>query len=85
MQTTQEQIRDRLNLLPDKQLQEVLLFIDLLLSRVNLRTQVEKSSSFSDALQQFRGRIEAEGSDIPEVDFFQDGRDRSPAPTEARW
>lgn len=85
MQTTQDRIRDRLNLLPDQQLQEVLLFVDFLLSRLGRAAQAQTSSSFSEALQQFRLQVETKGSDIEEVDFFQDARDRTPAPTEARW
>ncbi len=85
MQTTQDQIRERLRLLPEAHLQEVLLFVDFLLSRLGLSAQTQEKSSFSDALQQFRIQVETEGSDIEEVDFFQDVRDRSPAPTEARW
>lgn len=85
MQTTQEQIRERLALLPETRLQEVLLFVDFLVSRLRLPTQPQKSPSFQNALQQFRLRVEDEGSDLEEVDFFEDVRDRSPAPTEARW
>ncbi|MGK7891934.1 MAG: hypothetical protein AB4042_21615 [Leptolyngbyaceae cyanobacterium] len=84
MQTTQDRIRDRLNLLPDKQLQEVLLFVDFLLSRLGLVAQPQ-TSSFSEALQQFRLQVEAEGSDIEEVDFFQDVRDQTSDLTIENW
>ena len=85
MQTTQDQIRERLALLPETRLQEVLLFVNFLVSRLGLATQSQKSLSFGNALQKFRLQVEDEGSDIEEVDFFIDVRDHSPAPTEARW
>lgn len=85
MQTTQDQIRERLALLPETRLQEVLLFVDFLVSRLGVATQSQKSPSFWNALQQFRQQVEDEGSDIEEVDFFSNVRDRSPSPTEARW
>ena len=85
MQTTQDQIRERLALLPETRLQEVLLFVDFLVSRLGLPTQPQKVPSLSNALQTFRLQVENEGSDLEEVDFFEDVRDRSPAPTDARW
>ncbi|MEM9219142.1 MAG: hypothetical protein AAGD25_33010 [Cyanobacteria bacterium P01_F01_bin.150] len=85
MQTTQDQIRERLALLPETRLQEVLLFVDFLISRLGLSPQPQKSPSFKNALHQFRLKVQAEGTDIEEVDFFENIRDRSPAPTEARW
>ncbi|MEB3272263.1 MAG: hypothetical protein VKJ85_00630 [Prochlorothrix sp.] len=74
MNTTHQQILDRLKLLPETLLQEVLHFINLLLSRR------PTAPSFAQALRQFRAQIEAEGSDIEEKDFFEDIRDRTPVP-----
>ncbi|NEP45253.1 MAG: hypothetical protein F6K35_40935 [Okeania sp. SIO2H7] len=75
MQTTKDQIRERLALLPETRLQEVLLFVDFLVSRLGLPIQSQPSPSFSNALQTFRLQVENEGSDLEEVDFFEDVRD----------
>ncbi|NET09492.1 MAG: hypothetical protein F6K09_31060 [Merismopedia sp. SIO2A8] len=75
MQTTQDRIRERLALLPETRLQEVLLFVDFLVSRLGLPIQPQPSPSFSNALQTFRLQVENEGSDLEEVDFFEDVRD----------
>ena len=87
MHTTQEKILERLQLLPENMLREVLLFIDFLLSRLSRASQFSQGSEtgFTKALKQFRTQIEAEGSDIEEVDFFANVRDRTPAPEETRW
>lgn len=88
MQTTQDQIHQRLKLLPEPILREVLLFIDFLLSRLNISPATITppiTPNFSQALNQFRAQVEAEGSDIEEIDFFADVRDRTPAPAEAKW
>ncbi|NER52066.1 MAG: DUF2281 domain-containing protein [Symploca sp. SIO1A3] len=87
MNTTQEQILERLKLLPESILPEVLLFVDFLLSRLTSPIQATQRSkpSFAQALSQFRIQVEAEGSDIEERDFFADVRERTPAPEKARW
>ncbi|MEQ9000812.1 MAG: hypothetical protein RID53_30460 [Coleofasciculus sp. B1-GNL1-01] len=87
MNTTQEQILERLKLLPKSRLPEVLLFVDFLLSRLQPPIQATQNtkSSFAQALTKFRAQVEAEGSDIEERDFFADVRDRTPAPEKARW
>lgn len=90
MQNTQDKINQRLSLLPETMLQDVLLFIDFLLSRLklsipSLSIDPSPSSDFAQALNQFRSQVETEGSDIAEIDFFADVRDRTPAPDEAKW
>jgi hypothetical protein len=90
MQTTHEQIRQRLSLLPETMLQDVLLFIDFLLSRLKIKIATappipESATNFAIALGQFREQVQAEGSDLEEIDFFADVRDRTPAPAEAKW
>ena len=85
MQTIQEKICDRLDLLPEQKLQEVLLFIDNLIDPSSANTQAKPPTSFREALREFRALVEAEGSDILEIDFFQDVRDRTPAPTKPNW
>ncbi|NJN21333.1 MAG: hypothetical protein HC812_09260 [Leptolyngbya sp. RL_3_1] len=72
MPTTQEQILERLKLLPESMLKEVLLFVDVLLIRLKRPTQIVQPSTlaFAEALGQFRAQVEAEGSDIEEIDFF---------------
>ena len=71
MQTTQDQILERLALLPETRLQEVLLFVDFLVSRLGLARQSQKPPSFGNALQKFRLQVEDEGSDIEEVDWVR--------------
>lgn len=87
MNTTQEQILERLQLLPESMLPEVLLFVDFLLSRLQPPIQATQNlkSPFAQALSQFLAQVEAEGSDIEERDFFADVRERTPAPEKARW
>lgn len=85
MNTTHQQILTRLKLLPETLLQEVLLFIDFLLSRRPPTPISPPKSSFAQALSQFRAQVEAEGSDIEETDFFADIRDRTPAPDNPKW
>ncbi|MEQ9235361.1 hypothetical protein [Coleofasciculus sp. E2-BRE-01] len=65
MNTTQEQIIERLKLLPERELPEVLLFVDFLLSRLHPPIQATQNtkSPFAQALSQFRAQVEAEGSD----------------------
>jgi hypothetical protein len=79
MQTTHEQIRQRLSLLPETMLQDVLLFIDFLLSRLKIKIATappvpESATNFAIALGQFREQVQAEGSDLEEIDFFADVR-----------
>jgi hypothetical protein len=79
MQTTHEQIRQRLSLLPETMLQDVLLFIDFLLSRLKTKIATappvpESATNFAIALGQFREQVQAEGSDLEEIDFFADVR-----------
>ena len=87
MHTTQEKILERLKLLPEGSLQEVLHFVDFLLSRLKypIPTSQDLRSTFNEALSRFRAQVEAEGSDIEEVDFFANVRDRTPVPAEPRW
>jgi hypothetical protein len=87
MNTIQEQLLERLKLLPDTMLRDVLLFVDFLLSRLSPSIQILNQSqpSFVQALNKFRAQVEAEGSDLDERDFFSDVRDRSLAPEEPRW
>ena len=87
MHTTREEILERLKLLPENMLREVLLFVDRLLGRLKhpVQTYRGSKSSFAEALSQFRAIVEAEGSDLEERDFFANVRDRTPAPEEARW
>lgn len=87
MQTTQEQILERLKQLPEAMLREVLLFVDFLLGRLKQSTLIYQDSkpTFIEALGQFRAQIEAEGSDIEEIDFFDNVRDRTSALEEPRW
>jgi hypothetical protein len=80
MHTTQAQILERLKLLPESMLKEVLLFVDFLLSRLKRPT-----SAFAEALSQFRAQVEAEGSDVEEIDFFAGARDSTLTSEEARW
>ena len=84
---TRDEILERLKLLPEDMLREVLLFIDFLLGRLKQTSPSARGSksSFAEALGQFRAMVEAEGSDLEERDFFADVRDRTPAPEEARW
>lgn len=87
MHTTQEQILERLKLLPESMLKEVLLFVDFLLSRLKRPTQITQpsTSAFAEALSQFRAQVEAEGSDIEETDFFTGSRDFTLTSEKARW
>lgn len=87
MHTTQEQILERLKLLPENMLREVLLFIDSLIGRLKQPIQFSQGSktTFTEALCQFRTQVDAEGSDIEEVDFFADVRDQTSALEEPRW
>jgi hypothetical protein len=87
MHTTQDQILERLKLLPENMLREVLLFVDFLVSRLRQPIQFSQESkpTFVEALRQFRAQVEAEGSDIEEIDFFADVRDRTSALEEPRW
>ena len=87
MNTTQNQILERLQLLPEKMLSEVLLFVDFLLSRRKSSEKISPDSkpAFAQALNKFLAQVEAEGSDIEERDFFAHVRDRTPASEEARW
>jgi hypothetical protein len=54
-----------LKLLPERELPEVLLFVDFLLSRLQPPIQATQNtkSSFAQALSQFRAQVESEGSD----------------------
>lgn len=87
MHTTQQQILERLRLLPETMLREVLLFVDFLHSRPKspIDTNPNAQSSFVCGLKHFRAQIEAEGSDIEERDFFADVRDRTLTSEQARW
>jgi len=87
MHTTQEKIVERLQLLPESMLREVLLFVDFLLNRLSRSGQFSQDSEggFTEALAHFRTQVDAEGTDIEEIDFFSDVRDRTLTPEEARW
>jgi hypothetical protein len=87
MNTIQEQLLERLKLLPETMLRDVLLFVDFLLSRLSPSIPIVNHSqpSFTQALNKFRAQVEAEGSDLDEIDFFLDVRDRSPVTEDARW
>ena len=87
MHTTQEKILERLQRLPEGRLEEVLHFVDFLLSRPkqSIPFSQDQRLTFNEALRQFRAQVEVEGSDLEEIDFFADVRDRTPAPAEPRW
>ena len=75
MHKTQEKILERLNLLPESRLREVLLFIEFLISQLTRPTSTpQPPSAFAHALAQFRTIVVAQGSDIQEVDFFENVR-----------
>lgn len=57
----------------------MLLFVEFLLSRLNysVRNELDSPSTFAEVLTEFRAQVKTEGSDIEEVDFYGDARDRS--------
>ena len=68
-------------------LREVLLFVDFLVGRLKQPIQFSQDSkpTFVETLRQFRAQVEAEGSDVEEVNFFADVRDRTSALEAPRW
>ncbi len=86
MYTTQEKILERLNLLPENRLREVLMFTEFLISQLTRPIPApQPPSTFAHALAQFRTIVATQGSDIQEVDFFENVRDCTLTPENARW
>lgn len=90
MQSTQEQIIDKLRLLPEGMLREVLRFVEALAGRlgggktVAEPSQAEGKRSLGEAIRLLRSQIEAEETPLEDEDIFADVRDRTPAPLDPR-
>ena len=92
MQSTQDQILERLRLLPEGMLREVLRFVEVLVERLGGGRAISKPEqdnagkrSLGEAIQLLRSQIEAEEHPLEEEDIFADVRDQTPAPLDARW
>ncbi len=92
MQSTQDQILERLRLLPEGMLREVLRFVEVLVERLGgsktISTPVQDGSgkrSLGEAIQLLRSQIDSEEMLLEDEDIFADVRDQTPAPLDARW
>ena len=92
MQSTQDQILERLRLLPEGMLREVLRFVEVLVERLGggkaISAPVQDDSgkrSLGEAIQLLRSQIDSEETLLKDEDIFADVRDQTPAPLDARW